>query len=328
MGNIFGKIAGKIKAHYEKSGLLESGGKIHNPWKTKLFIVLMLFLPISQFIVFTIYVNIDGIIMTFQNVDFATNELLFVGFGNYEKFFRNFISSNNELFLKSIWNSFGFWPLTFFIMVPLQVLAAYVLYKKTPAAGFIIVIIFLPNLIPPAVLTQAFKEMLSIRQGPLNDILMYLFGYTKETVPIWLNDEKYAMIMIYVYSVWVGIGYNAVLLWGAMTRVPVDIVESAHLEGISFFREFFQITIPIIWPTMSIILITSVSIPFAVYMQPLLLTGGLAGTGTLSLMAILALRGGDMYYSATISVILSLVSIPLMLGAKSLLNRMFEDVEV
>lgn len=85
--------------------------------------------------------------------------------------------------------------------------------------------IFLPNLIPPAVLAQSFSEMLSIREGPLNSILMHIFGYTSETVPIWLRDEKFAMPILYMYSVWVGIGYNAVLMWGAMTRVPAEIVD-------------------------------------------------------------------------------------------------------
>lgn len=45
-------------------------------------------------------------------------------------------------------------------------------------------------------------------------------------------------------------------------------------------------------------------------------------------MAIQTLRSGDMYYSATISVILSMVSIPLMLLARKVLNRIYEDVEV
>lgn len=114
-----------------------------------------------------------------------------------------------------------------------------------------------------------------------------------------------------------------------MTRVPAEIVESAHLDGIGFVGEFFHITLPIMWPTLSMILMTSVGIPFSVYMHSLLLTnGGQAGTGTLGLMAIQTLRSGDMYYSATISVILSMVSIPLMLLARKVLNRIYEDVEV
>ncbi|RXZ61220.1 sugar ABC transporter permease [Candidatus Borkfalkia ceftriaxoniphila] len=328
--NILGGVKNKIKQHYEKSGLLEhSSVKIKNPWKIKLFIFCMLALPIAQFLVFTVYINIDGILMTFQNVDFSTNEEKFVGFGNFAKFFRNFTAVNRDNFIKSIWNSFGYWPVTFLIAIPLQLLSAYILYKKVPASGFIIVMIFLPNLIPPAVLAQSFSEMLSIREGPLNSILMHIFGYTSETVPIWLRDEKFAMPILYMYSVWVGIGYNAVLMWGAMTRVPAEIVESAHLDGIGFVGEFFHITLPIMWPTLSMILMTSVGIPFSVYMHSLLLTnGGQAGTGTLGLMAIQTLRSGDMYYSATISVILSMVSIPLMLLARKVLNRIYEDVEV
>lgn len=327
--NIFAGVATKIKKHFADSGMLEnSNTKIKNPWKIKLFIVCMLILPLTQFCIFTIYVNIDGIIMAFQNVNQSTNELMFVGIGNFEKFFRNFTSWDKETFLRTIANSFGYWPVNYLIAIPLQLIAAYFLYKKVPASGFIIVMIFLPTLIPPAVLAQAFSQMLSIDGGPLNTLLMRIFKYTPETVPVWLNDERYAMIILYLFSIWVGIGYNAVLMWGAMTRVPVEIVESAHLDGVGFAREFFNITLPIMWPTLSMILLTSVNIPFGMYMHSLLLTNGMAQTGTLGLMVIQTLRGGNMYYSAAISIILSLIAIPLMLLVKKLLGRIYEDVEV
>ena len=314
-------------------GAMPAGKKVKhkNPWKIKLFIVCMLTLPLGQFLVFTVYINIDGILMGFQNVNQSTNELVFVGLGNFERFFRTFVSEwDGPAAWKMLANSFGYWPVTYLIAIPLQLAAAYFLYKKVHASGFIIVVIFLPNLISPAVLAQAFSQMLSIRQGPLSDILQWLFGYTSENVPVWLNDPDYAMGLLYFYSIWVGIGYNAVLMWGAMTRVPLEIVESAKLDGVGFFGEFFHITLPIIWPTLSMILLTSVNIPFTVYMHSLLLTpnSGVSGTGTLGLLVITTLRGGDMYYSAAISILLSVISIPLMLGVKKLLNRIYEDVEV
>lgn len=209
MRNFIGTIAEKVKNHYRKSGMIDAGGKIKNPLKVKIFIVCMLALPLLQFCIFTIYVNIDGILMAFQSVNLDTNELEFVGLGNFRKFFRNFVSWDKDTFLHTIGNSFGYWPVTYLISIPLQLAAAYFLYKKVHASGFIIVMIFLPNLIPPAVLAQSFTQMLSIRQGPLNEVLMRIFGYTTETVPIWLTDERYAMGILYFYSVWVGIGYSS-----------------------------------------------------------------------------------------------------------------------
>jgi len=114
-----------------------------------------------------------------------------------------------------------------------------------------------------------------------------------------------------------------------MTRVPTEIVESAHLDGHWVLRGVFSYHAPdhvadavhdfdderrnsVHW-----------------YMHSLLLTnGGQAKTGTLGLMVIQTLRTGNMYYSAAISVLLSLISIPLMLSAKKFLNKIYEDVEV
>lgn len=60
MRNFIGTIAEKVKNHYRKSGMIDAGGKIKNPLKVKIFIVCMLALPLLQFCIFTIYVNIDG----------------------------------------------------------------------------------------------------------------------------------------------------------------------------------------------------------------------------------------------------------------------------
>ncbi|MBS6564371.1 MAG: sugar ABC transporter permease, partial [Clostridiales bacterium] len=98
MRNFIGTIAEKVKNHYRKSGMIDAGGKIKNPLKVKIFIVCMLALPLLQFCIFTIYVNIDGIIMAFQSVNLDTNELEFVGLGNFQKFFKNFVSWDKDTF--------------------------------------------------------------------------------------------------------------------------------------------------------------------------------------------------------------------------------------
>ena len=51
------------------------------------------------------------------------------------------------------------------------------------------------------------------------------------------------------------IGGNIVILTGAMTRIPNEIFESASLEGVGVVREFFQLVLPLIWPTLSTLII-------------------------------------------------------------------------
>lgn len=114
-----------------------------------------------------------------------------------------------------------------------------------------------------------------------------------------------------------------------MTRIPADVVESGELDGAGLFTEFFKITIPIIWPTLTMIILLTLLVPFTVYMQPLLIgNNGDNGTRTIALLAIQELKRPDPYFSAAINILVACVSLPLLLIAKKLLERAFTVVEI
>ena len=136
--------------------------------------------------------------------------------------------------------------------------------------------------------------------------------------------------MLYLYTVWFGFGYNAILIWGAMTRIPQEVVESARLDGAGLATEFFRITVPIIWPTLSMILVLTWMVPFTIYMQPLMIAfNGQANTTTIALLALQFLKDkNNPYYSAAISILIALVSVPTTLLLRKALDRVFTVVEV
>lgn len=87
--------------------------------------------------------------------------------------------------------------------------------------------------------------------------------------------------------------------------------------------------IPVIWPTVSMVMITYIIVPFTVYNQPLILANnGSYGTRTLALLAIQELKKPDVYYAATINILLACVSMPIALTARKLLSKVFTVVEV
>ena len=113
-----------------------------------------------------------------------------------------------------------------------------------------------------------------------------------------------------------------------MTRIPEELVESAQLDGANLGVEFFRITIPVIWPTLSMIFVLTCMVPFTVYMQPMIIAfNGQAQSTTISLLAIQQLTV-DPYYSAAISVLIACVSIPSVLIVRKLLDRVFPVVEI
>ena len=301
--------------------------KYRNPFKRKLFIFCMLLIPIANFLVFTVYVNIGGIWLSFNQMSPSTGQDVFVWFANYGKFFEEF---GLMQYGRMIGVSFGYLVAVMFVSVPVSLVCSYFLYKKVPLGKIIVVILFLPNILPMSVLAEYYRQLFDPVNGVLNKLFNMLGGYTIETAPSWLTDPRYSNYMLYFYTVWFGFGYNAILLWGAMTRIPQEVVESSQLDGAGLLTEFFRITIPIIWPTFSMIIILTWMVPFTVYMQPMMISfNGQANTTTIALLALQTLRDKyNPYYSAAISIMIALVSIPTTLLLRRLLDRVFTVVEV
>ncbi len=299
--------------------------KYKNPFKVKLFIFCMLAVPVFCFLVYGVYANLGGLLLSFQNFSRTQEKVIPVGFENYKRFFSLFKRFD---YGRMIGVSFGYFAVVLLISLPISITVAFFLYKKIPFGRLIVVVLFLPNIIPMSLLAEYYRQLFDPINGVLNKFLNIILGYTAETAPSYLFDPAYANQMLYIYTVWFGFGYNSILIWGAMSRIPKDLVESAQLDGANLFVEFFRITIPVIWSTLTMVLVLTCMVPFTIYMQPLIIAfNGQAQTTTISLLAIQQLTA-DPYYSAAISVLIACVSIPTVLIVRKLLDRVFPVVEI
>ena len=299
--------------------------KYKNPFKVKLFIFCMLAVPVFCFLVYGVYANLGGLLLSFQNFSRKQEKVIPVGFENYKRFFSLFKRFD---YGRMIGVSFGYFAVVMLISIPISITVAFFLYKKIPFGRLIVVVLFLPNIIPMSLLAEYYRQLFDPINGVLNKFLNIILGYTAETAPSYLSDPAYANQMLYIYTVWFGFGYNSILIWGAMSRIPKDLVESAQLDGANLFVEFFRITIPVIWSTLTMVLVLTCMVPFTIYMQPLIIAfNGQAQTTTISLLAIQQLTA-DPYYSAAISVLIACVSIPTVLIVRKLLDRVFPVVEI
>lgn len=301
--------------------------KYGNPWKLKLFIFCMLLIPVLNFLVFTVYANVGGVALSFYQMSNSTGLDVYVGFANYKKFFEEFALMQ---YGRMILVSFGYLIAVMFVSLPISLVCSFFLYKKILFNKVIVVVLFLPNILPASVLAEYYRQLFEPMNGVLSGLFNKLGGYTTATAPSWLTDPRYSNWMLYLYTVWFGFGYNAILLWGAMTRIPQEIVESAKLDGAGLWTEFFRITVPIIWPTFSMVIVLTWMVPFTVYMQPMMISfNGQANTTTIALLALQTLRDKyNPYFASAISILIALVSVPTTLLLRKGLDRMFTVVEV
>ncbi len=298
-------------------------------WKKGLFIGGFLLIPLIHFAVFTLYVNISALVMAFQRYDGATNTISWDITYNFAMFFRN-LTSSNEMYRKMLLNSVLYFPVVDFIMLPLSVISAYFLYRKIKLSKVFRFIFFLPNIIPIVVLSIAFRNMWDTSFGPVNMFLRDVFGVPPGDLPAWLLDPNYAMGMLYFYAVWAGIGYNVILLNGAMQRIPPEIFESARMDGIGSWREIWSIVVPLIWGTVSTLFVTGAMVVFTQTLHPLVVTPnqGESETWTIGLVILQATEGGQQYYAAAMGVLCVLIGVPLVQLLRKGIDKIYDTVEV
>lgn len=284
------------------------------------FIAAMLAVGIIQFLVFWVYVNFNSILMAFQ---IRTREGMSWGFDNFERFFREYKIPAFELSL-ALKNTLLLFVVGTLVGLPVSLLFSYYLYKKILFAKFFRVIFFLPSIISSAVLVGLFKYCMNL-QGPFNAILSAISG--KPIDIDWVVDEAYSMGTILFYVFWTGFGSNIVLFTGAIHRIPADIIEYAKIDGVGMTREFFQIIVPLIWPTLSMLLVFATSGLFTNSGPILLFTEGQYKTMTIGYYIFSQVQNNSYEYPAAIGLVFTAIGFPLVMLVKWALGKVTEDVE-
>jgi raffinose/stachyose/melibiose transport system permease protein len=114
-------------------------------------------------------------------------------------------------------------------------------------------LIFLPSLLSVVIIGFVWQLILSPLWG-IGDRLVSLLGGNGPIPPL-LGQESTALLTLALVSVWQYIGIPMMLIYAALLSVPDDIVEAAHAEGASTTRIFWQIKLPLIYPTLGLVTI-------------------------------------------------------------------------
>lgn len=249
----------------------------------KIFIVAMLAWPLLHWAIFTLYMNIQTVVYSVQRFNYYIGDWQFVKFKNYSKLF-DYILTNTDNFGIAFRNTFLWLGLNVFVIIPIALVVAYFLTKKIPLYRFFSSVFFIPNIISIVVLTMAWSFMWHPTQGVVNSILDIIgLGSLKQT---WLGNSSTALGNVFLYCVWAGIGWNNLILSGAIGKIPKEILEASELDGVTNVQEFFHIIIPSIWPTIVTVVIIGAAAAFRVFLQPQLLTNGQYGTTSVPLRVV------------------------------------------
>lgn len=292
-----------------------------------LFIFCMIVLPLLNFLVFYLYVNFNSFFMAFQ-MQTGKGEMRWT-LDNFRFFFDEFNYADSVL-PESIANTMITFAVNLFTALVTSFLISYFLYKKMRLSWLFKILLFLPAIISPVVLTRLFSSVIGVR-GPVMDILHILFGME---IPSggWLGDDRYAMMAIMFYFVWTGVAGNMILFNGALGRIPEEVIEAAKLDGVNWYKELLIIILPLIWPTMTTLIIMATVNMFGASGPVLLLTGGENGTNTISYQIFIKVYNtkgavNPQNEAAAWGMIFSVICIPIVFTLRYFLNKHFSEIE-
>lgn len=296
-------------------------------WTRNLFILCMIILPLLNFLVFYLYVNFNSFFMAFQ-MKTGKGELRWT-LDNFRFFFDEFRFENSVL-LEAIVNTMITFGVNLFTALVTSFLISYFLYKKIRLSSAFKIILFLPAIISPVVLTRLYSSLIGVR-GPVMNFLHNVFGMT---IPQggWLGDDRYAMMAIMLYCIWTGIAGNMILFNGALGRIPEEIIEAAQIDGVSWYKELMSIILPLIWPTMTTLIIMATANMFGASGPVLLLTGGGNKTNTITYQIFIKVYNtkgavNPQNEAAAWGMIFSIICIPIVFTLRYFLNKHFSEIE-
>ncbi len=159
--------------------------------------------------------------------------------------------------------------------VILSLAVALLMNQKVPGINVFRTIYYLPSVTSGVAIAIMFGWIFNPQVGLIN----YLLSLVGIKGPLWLASPQWAMPALILMSLW-GVGGNMVVLLAGLQGVPEEFYDAAKVDGAGKWREFLNVTLPMISPVLFFIIITSIIGTFQVFESVYILTQGGPGTAT------------------------------------------------
>lgn len=220
--------------------------------------------------VFMLVPAFGGIWYSFTDWNGLNPTYQWVGFANYIE-----ALTQDPFFLQSI----GFTLKYVVFMVILQnffaLLLAVLIESQRRSRVWFRAIYFMPNMI--SMIIGGFMWLFIF-----TEVLPYiaertLFGFLDQS---WIGNPTVSFFAILIVSLWVGVGYLMVIYIAALQWVPQQLKESAEIDGANALQSFRYVTLPMIYPALTIGVFITLNMSFKVFEVVYALTGGGPGRAT------------------------------------------------
>lgn len=224
------------------------------------------FLGVLVFIAFPV---LFALYMSLQQWDGITTPQ-FIGLENYISLFKD------PIFWVTFRNTIVYTIVTVPVGTLISMGVAQLLNQRVTGLALFRTVMFIPVVTSGLAIAVIWKWIYDYDNGLINDTLTLLH---LPQVP-WLSDPNWALIALCIIGIWQGFGFTTILILAAIQNVPESLQEASAIDGATAWRRFWQITVPLIAPTLLFVTIISFISSFQVFAQIYYLTNGGPDYGT------------------------------------------------
>ncbi|GGA26082.1 carbohydrate ABC transporter permease [Paenibacillus physcomitrellae] len=233
-------------------------------WTNYLFI-----LPIVLFVlVFVLFPILYNVMLSFQDVNVYNFKKAhaFAGLENYIETFKD------PVFYTALRNSVVFTVFSLFFQFGIGFAFALFFNRRFPGRNLMRSLMLLAWMLPVVISASVFQWMLNGDYGVVNYVLQWL-GIIHEPHS-WLSDNRTSLMSTIVANIWIGIPFNMIILLTGLQSMPEQLYEAAKLDGASRGMQFRKITLPLMKPTILILLMLGIINTFKVFDLIFIMTAG------------------------------------------------------
>lgn len=243
----------------------------------------------------------------------------YVGWANYVKIF------HDPEIRTAAFNTLLFLIITVPIQMALGLFAAAILTDRLPGRGLWRVLVFIPVITSWVVVSYVFAYIFAAEGGVANAVASIFVGHAVHID--WLANTWTANAVIWMVSIWKGVGWSFIMFLAALDGVPRDLVESSRVDGANERRVWRHVIIPSIRPTIMFVSVLLVIGAVQVFTQVYILTNGGPFGSTSVLMTDAYQQAFSFFYFSYAAAIASLMAV-IIFGLSILQIRLMRRREV
>ncbi|MEG0469016.1 MAG: sugar ABC transporter permease [Longicatena sp.] len=227
----------------------------------KRFIIICLAPAFILFSIFMILPTLNVFWMSTLKWGGLSADKTFVGLNNF------IILAKDMNFIRALQNTIFLIAIVTMVTMTIAVLFASILVReKVKGQNFFRIIFYIPNILSVVVIASIFTAIYDPSDnGMINNIIGLFKPETWETIKF-LGDPNVVLYAITGAMVWQAIGYYMVMYMASMSSIPEHLYEAAALEGAGKFKQFFSITLPLVWDnirtTLTFFVISCINLSF------------------------------------------------------------------